>query len=61
MFLFNTDTQLILTQRIPWRYKKKTSAESCTDKSIFLPVYLQAISCKMPVKVNLWPLGKVNN
>ena len=23
--------------------------------------YLQAISCNMPVKVNLWPLGSVNS
>lgn len=23
--------------------------------------YLQAISCKMPVKMNLWPLGRVNS
>lgn len=28
---------------------------------LLTPVYLQAISCKMPVKVNLWPLGRVNS
>lgn len=28
---------------------------------IVSPGYLQAISCNMPVKVNLWPLGSVNS